>query len=347
MTTNLTEANETSINNGKNAKSFFCKLNKLVKKYKEFGITICAIVGTLATFYWNLLCEMYYNGYAKGLGIDTRFIEKDSQGLFISILIYLSSSLLLLPAIKKIDDQLDKNMNKPGKAFLSFLASVGLAIIPLGGFLLMIILTQGVFLTELLFLPFVILALLLNSAVVFFIQFICLFFEFIIKQLKKLKKSECDNSQQQNNDESNTTIAPPNISQPRNNWGKLLLAALLISIIFMPISYLFGWHQASQKEYFDFIVPKHDFLDAGADERLPLLRGQAVPACADAYNLILSQNSEYYCLSGYTISKVEGKEVIKILPDYQTIVPKSDDESVIIIRKHFVNVGKESCVTYT
>ena len=105
MTTNLTEANETSINNGKNAKSFFCKLNKLVKKYKEFGITICAIVGTLATFYWNLLCEMYYNGYAKGLGIDTRFIEKDSQGLFISILIYLSSSLLLLPAIKKIDDQ--------------------------------------------------------------------------------------------------------------------------------------------------------------------------------------------------------------------------------------------------
>lgn len=34
MTTNLTEANETSINNGKNAKSFFCKLNKLVKKYQ-------------------------------------------------------------------------------------------------------------------------------------------------------------------------------------------------------------------------------------------------------------------------------------------------------------------------
>lgn len=333
MTTNLTEANETSINNGKNAKSFFCKLNKLVKKYKEFGITICAIVGTLATFYWNLLCEMYYNGYAKGLGIDTRFIEKDSQGLFISILIYLSSSLLLLPAIKKIDDQLDKNMNKPGKAFLSFLASVGLAIIPLGGFLLMIILTQGVFLTELLFLPFVILALLLNSAVVFFIQFICLFFEFIIKQLKKLKKSECDNSQQQNNDESNTTIAPPNISQPRNNWGKLLLAALLISTIFMPISYLFGWHQASQKEYFDFIVDK--YTDEISVNNSP------------GYNLILSQNSEYYCLSGYTISKVDGKEVIKILPDYQTIVPKSDDESVIIIRKHFVNAGKESCVTYT
>ena len=333
MTTNLTEANETSINNGKNAKLFFCKLNKLVKKYKEFGITICAIVGTLATFYWNLLCEMYYNGYAKGLGIDTRFIEKDSQGLFISILIYLSSSLLLLPAIKKIDDRLDKNMNKPGKAFLSFLASLGLAIIPLAGFLLIIILTQGVFLTELLFLPFVILALLSTSAVVFFIQFICLFFEFIIKQLKKLKKSECDNSQQQNNDESNTTIAPPNISQPRNNWGKLLLAALLIPIIFMPLSYLFGWQQASQKEYFDFIVDEYND-EIGIDNSL-------------CYNLILSQNSEYYCLSGYTISKDDGKEAIKIFPDYQTIVPKSDDETVKIIRKRFVNAGKETCVIFT
>ena len=126
----------------------------------------------------------------------------------------------------------------------------------------------------------------------------CLFFEFIIKQLKKLKKSECDNSQQQNNDESNTTIAPPNISQPRNNWGKLLLAALLISIIFMPISYLFGWHQASQKEYFDFIVDK--YTDEISVNNSP------------GYNLILSQNSEYYCLSGYTISKVEGKEVTRL-----------------------------------
>ena len=149
----------------------------------------------------------------------------------------------------------------------------------------------------------------------------------------KLKKSECDNSQQQNNDESNTTIAPPNVSQPRNNWGKLLLAALLISIIFMPISYLFGWQQASQKEYFDFIVDEYND-EIGIDNSL-------------CYNLILSQNSEYYCLSGYTISKDDGKEVIKIFPDYQTIVPKSDDETVKIIRKRFVNAGKETCVIFT
>lgn len=294
---------------------------------------MCAIVGTVVTCYWNLLCEVYYKGYSVGLGIDIRFIEKDSQGLFISILIFLSSSLFLLPGIREMDKRLDKNMNSPLRALRSFFISLSLIFLTLVviGFALM--LTKGVISVEILFLPFVILTLLSISSVVYFIQFICLLFEFIVKIIKELKKTECNNSQQQNNDESNSTVAPPNISQPRNTWGKLILAALLISILFVPVSYWFGWQQASQKEYFDFIVDK--YTDEISVNNSP------------GFNLILSQNSEYYCLSGYTISKDDGKEVIKIFPDYQTIIPKSDDESVIIIRKHFVNAGKESCVTYT
>ena len=318
--------------NGK-AKSVLKKLNKVVKNYKELGLTMCAIVGTVVTCYWNLLCEVYYNGYSVGLGIDIRFIEKDSQGLFISILIFLSSSLFLLPGIREMDKRLDKNMNSPLRALRSFFISLSLTFLTLVviGFVLM--LTKGVISVEILFLPFVILTLLSSSSVVYFIQFICLLFEFIVKKIKELKKVECNNSQQQNNDESNSTVTPPNISQPRNNWGKLILAALLISILFMPISYWFGWQQASQKEYFDFIVDEYND-EIGVNN-------------SPGFNLILSQNSEYYCLSKYTISKDDGKEVIKIFPDYQTIVPKSDDESFIIIRKHFVNAGKESCVTFT
>ena len=318
--------------NGK-AKSALKKLNKVVKNYKELGLTMFAIVGTVVTCYWNLLCEVYYKGYSVGLGIDIRFIEKDSQGLFISILIFLSSSLFLLPGIREMDKRLDKNMNSPLRALRSFFISLSLIFLTLVviGFALM--LTKGVISVEILFLPFVILTLLSISSVVYFIQFICLLFEFIVKIIKELKKTECNNSQQQNNDESNSTVAPPNISQPRNTWGKLILAALLISILFVPVSYWFGWQQASQKEYFDFIVDK--YTDEISVNNSP------------GFNLILSQNSEYYCLSGYTISKDDGKEVIKIFPDYQTIIPKSDDESVIIIRKHFVNAGKESCVTYT
>lgn len=232
-----------------------------------------------------------------------------------------------------MDKRLDKNMNSPLRALRSFFISLSLTFLTLVviGFVLM--LTKGVISVEILFLPFVILTLLSSSSVVYFIQFICLLFEFIVKKIKELKKVECNNSQQQNNDESNSTVTPPNISQPRNNWGKLILAALLISILFMPISYWFGWQQASQKEYFDFIVDEYND-EIGVNN-------------SPGFNLILSQNSEYYCLSKYTISKDDGKEVIKIFPDYQTIVPKSDDESFIIIRKHFVNAGKESCVTFT
>lgn len=320
MTNNLTEANETSINNGKNAKSFFCKLNKLVKKYKEFGITICAIVGTLATFYWNLLCEMYYNGYAKGLGIDTRFIEKDSQGLFISILIYLSSSILLLPAIKKIVDQVDKNMNKPGNAFLSFLVSVGLAIIPFVVFVLIIILTQGVFLTELLFLPFAILTLFLVAAIMFLIEGVCSLFLLLVQKIKSLFKKMQHNNQQQNNGDSNIDVAD-NERHFHNNRLRLLFLASVIVVLLIPSIYGLGWYAASHKNNFEFIVD--NFTDVS----------NATNSCG--YNLILSQNSDSYCLSKYAIFEAEGKQVIIIYPDYQTIVPKNDEQSIKIIKKQF------------
>lgn len=332
MSSNSPETNISSSEINGKAKSALEKLNKVVKNYKDLGITMCAIVGTVVTCYWNLLCEVYYKGYSAGLGIDIRFIEKDSQGLFISILIFLSSSLLLLPWIKSVIKRLDKNMNNILKALVSFILSLFFTFLTIVVIGLILMITKGAILAELLFLPLVIFTLLSISTIVYFIQFICLLFEIIVKQLKKLKKAECDNSQQQNNDNSNTTVTPPNTSQSRNNWGKLLFAALIIAILFMPISYLFGWQQASQKEYFDFIVDQ--YTDEISVNNSP------------GFNLILSQNSEYYCLSGYTISKVDGKEVIKIYPDYQTIVPKDDENSVKIIRKHFVLAGKESCVIY-
>lgn len=327
MTNNLTEANETSINNGKNAKSFFCKLNKLVKKYKEFGITICAIVGTLATFYWNLLCEMYYNGYAKGLGIDTRFIEKDSQGLFISILIYLSSSLLLLPAIKKIVDQVDKNMNNPGNAFKAFLASAGLAIIPLAGFVLIIILTQGVFLTELLFLPFAILTLLLVAAIMFFIECVCSLSLNLFQKIKCLLKKMKHNNQQQNNGNSNSDVTD-NESYSYKNRLRLLCLASVIVVLLIPSIYGLGWYAASHKNNYEFL------FDNVTDESI------AISSCGN--NLILSQNTDSYCLSKYDIFEADGKQEITIYPGYQTIVPKNDEQSVIIIKKQFDHASVKS-----
>ena len=59
MTNNLTEANETSINNGKNAKSFFCKLNKLVQLSVHWQLFIgtcyvkCITTGMLKV--WELI----------------------------------------------------------------------------------------------------------------------------------------------------------------------------------------------------------------------------------------------------------------------------------------------------
>ena len=124
MSSNSPETNISSSEINGKAKSALEKLNKVVKNYKDLGITMCAIVGTVVTCYWNLLCEVYYKGYSAGLGIDIRFIEKDSQGLFISILIFLSSSLLLLPWIKSVIKRLDKNMNNILKALVSFILSL-------------------------------------------------------------------------------------------------------------------------------------------------------------------------------------------------------------------------------
>lgn len=316
---NTTEFNQSVDELEVKAKTAMEKLSEVVKKYKELGVALCAVVGAVATCYWNIACDIFYRGYADGLGIDIRYIQNDSHSLLITVLIFIGSSILLLPGIKIILNQFDRNLLGLYRTGCSIGISFLILVASLAVCLLMIFIARGAILLEVIFMPFVVVTLSLIAFLLFLVQFIVMFWGVVVKKIKHYFENKIQQLSKANRKGAK--------GRNRENKSKLKsgirigFLILAIATIILSVSYLLGWHNAVSKKEFEFIVD--DF------------QCEITPDNSPYFNLILSQTDDYYCLSACVISEVDGNSKITIFPDYQTIVTKTDESTTKIIRKRF------------
>lgn len=319
MNTNPSEEHNNSNSIKEKAGNALNKLNKIVNDYKELGLAMCAVGGAVLTCYWNLICELYYRGYSTGLGFDTQYIEKDSQGLLISTIVFLSGSLLLLPGGKIIITHYDENNNLK-KSIKSLFKSLGIAILNILFIAGILILTKGVFFTETFIFPLVLFSLSVTAIIIYSLQVLGYLGSKAKQKIKPLwnkifKRTPNNNSELPTQDSNNP-------SQHRKINRMMIIIVLIIAIAPVPISFLIGKNFALHKKDFEFIVENYS-EEVGSSDSI-------------GYNLILSQNADCYCLAAYTIKVTDGNTLIQIYPDCQTIIPKNDKTIFTVVRKKMI-----------
>ena len=333
-----------------NAKKITKQLNRLLRlmnKYKALG----AALGVVLTCYWNLLCDIFYRGYAARLGVDSLYIHKDSGSLLISVLAFFFGFALIIPFANKLSDQLDKN----GRSILATLQCVGISFaISFIAFVVIGVLVARLgqqMAIEIAFIPLLFLTLSFSSGVVFFLQLIVLpvskFWHFLKEKKNKTNEnappedSKINEKQSTNSNDSTEPIQDSEKStssgagdvskeQDTNPDGdtksgvkiRYILMALIFVALSMAIFFYAGRYSATEKKEFAFIV--NDF-------KVGITFSNTVQ-----HNLILSETDEYYCLSAYTITNKNKTEKVTVYTGHQTVINKSEiKEEIKIVKKKF------------
>lgn len=371
MDENKLNANtQLSKSSAKKVKKQLNKLLLLIDKYKA----LCAALGVILTCYWNLLCDLFYRGYATRLGVDSLYIHNDSGSLLISVLAFLFGFALIIPFANKLSDQLDKN----GRSILATLKCTGISlIISVIAFvaICVLIVTLGQqMVIEIAFIPLLFLTLSFSAFAVFFLQLITLLVSIPIHITKKLinkivKKNtsfdanDIDKAQGVNsncNAESmqvrvictsgkvQISTASPN---PRVHRKRVYR---LTSVVRSRTTEQSADSDNNTKSKVPYILTVLLILfalcmalffcigrlSASAKKEFAFIvndfENEITSSNTVQHNLILSETDEYYCLSAYTITDINKIEKVTVYTGHQTVINKSEiKEEIKIVKKKF------------
>jgi len=304
----------------KKVKDFVGEMIENLKKNKEAYILICTALGLVINAIWNIACGIGYRGYADGLGISTRFIQKDNQNILLSILIFLGVAVLFFPVFYLIYKIAKKVYRKKVTRRFIFGIAATLALSPV----VMLVLyncspsTKGIInLTSYLWA-----GLSLLSCVFLIIYLPTL--EILI-DIEKKRSIDTNNTSEGDQGGSHKPISKIAVGAKTTVIWLVALVSLLMAI------YCFGRYGATSQIEFDFIVEKYDYSFT--------YDGNVVYD-----NIILSETDELYYLSVCKISGSADNPAITIFPNYHSIVKKGDAPNSII-RKRFrsTHIEKDKC----
>lgn len=298
------------------------KLNRIIRLFNKYR-GIATFLGVIVSSLWVFVCNIYYYGYASKLGVDISYISKDNTSLLINVLVFVFSFVYCILYICRMSEQLDNNgtdYKAIKKSIVKSLIPLSLSILFLASYVMLVFIGALDFIAKIEVMFSLFCGLSLCQTVTFFIQLAVTPIE------KKMnKKQESNSSSDNTNIEMDSLLKddndPKNKKENNRSTSILISVALTVFIIIIVISFLIGWFNASNQREFNFIVTNFECTDITSDEV--------------QYNLILSENDDYYCLSAYTVNKINGVNKITIYSNYQTITNKSKVEETKITKREF------------
>lgn len=284
---------------------------RLFKKYKVIFAPLCVII----TCIWGLSCDLYYYGYASYLGTDTLYIQKDSRSLLIYTVIFALSFVCSVFFAYNVSKQMDKNETSKGTALKSVAKSFGLCFLIFIIIVLLSVATGFRIVPEVILLPVFLFTFAFCKFIIFIIQFFAVLWKDLMKKINKHFA----------NSKANAHPPTSQKAKAKNNHHfsktKCFLTVLIIAILPMVSFFYAGRFGVFQNKEFTFVVSKFDAM--------------AISNNKIQYNLVLSENDEYYCLSAYIITDINEVNKIYIYSNYQTIINKSEVEELKIVKMTF------------